>query len=310
MDTPLIIQAFNGQVTKETPIWLMRQAGRYLPEYRKLREKAGSFLNLCYTPEWAAEVTLQPLRRYELDAAILFSDILVVPHAMGQGLDFKAGEGPVLGPLTIDELITDEETIHQFLSPVYETVRITRDQLDADKALIGFAGAPWTVATYMVEGRGKTGFPKILKMAQEDPEQLQCVIDRVVQVTIAYLNAQIAAGVQAVQIFDSWAGALPIDQVDRWVTQPIAKIVEGVKSKNTHIPVIGFPRELPTDLGEWADATKVQVVGLGSDVDRPKLAKILQQDRGLCVQGNLKCYFNLLGYQLFSKGSDSHRGLF
>lgn len=290
--TPKIIRAYQGE-TQNTPCaWLMRQAGRYLPEYRALRAEAGSFLQLCYTPEWAAEVTLQPLRRFDLDAAILFSDILVVPHAMGQSLDFKAGEGPVLGPLDVTNLSTSRDAIESFTAPVFETVKRVRAELNPDQALIGFCGAPWTVACYMIDRRGKTGFPKARQMASDAPDDLQVIIDHIVTASLHYLRGQIDAGAQAIQIFDSWAAYLDQESLMRWSTQPIARLVKSLKNSHPHIPIIGFPRGMTGSMKEWVDHTNVDVLALGTDADR-KTARELD----ICLQGNLSPELLLQGGQ-------------
>lgn len=293
---PLIIDAYQGNKTETIPVWLMRQAGRYLPEYRALREKAGGFLDLCYNPEWAAEVTLQPLRRYDLDAAILFSDILVIPQAMGQDLTFQKGEGPVLGPLDLDQLNDSQDQIENFLSPVFETVSRVRAQLSPSQALIGFCGAPWTVACYMIDGRGKTGFPKANKMALEDPDRLQIIIDKIVTASIHYLRAQIDAGAQAIQIFDSWAGYLSGGVFDQFCARPVAKIVHAVRQSHPDIPIIGFPRAMLGNMADYIAQTGVNVLALGTDADR-------QQARHLdiCLQGNLDPDLLLQGGEAMKK---------
>ena len=282
MTKPMIIQAYQGEKTETPCVWLMRQAGRYLPEYRALREKAGSFLKLCYTPDWGTEVTLQPMRRYELDAAILFSDILVVPHAMGQDLDFKTGEGPVLGDLDLSRLSVSCDAIDAHCAPIYETVRQVRAELEDHRALIGFCGAPWTVACYMVDGKGKTGFPKAREMAENAPEEMDRIIQALVTASLYYLRAQIEAGAQAIQIFDSWAGYLEGAAFERFCVKPVKALVDGLRAGHPDIPVIGFPRRMTGDMGAYTDRTGIDCLALGTQAD-------LQQARRLdcCLQGNL-----------------------
>lgn len=275
----IFLQALAGRVTKQTPIWLMRQAGRYLPEYRALRAEAGSFLKLCFNPQFAVEVTLQPLRRFDFDAAILFSDILVVPYALGQELDFVEGEGPRLGPL--DRVKFNEELFHSRLSPVYETVSRLRAALPPEKALIGFAGAPWTVAAYMVQGRGNGVFEKLQNLAAEDPAALGRLMDTVTQSTVEYLLRQIGAGADAVQIFDSWAGLAKGPQFDQYVIAPTQKIVAAIRQKHPDIPVIGFPRQAAGHTAGYAEKTGIQGLGLGQEFP------LSERPAGLCIQGNL-----------------------
>ena len=238
------LRTLSGQAQPRPPVWLMRQAGRYLPEYHATRARAGSFLDLCYNPALAAEVTLQPIRRYGLDAAILFSDILVVPHALGQALDYVEGEGPKLDPVTdaggIDRLSADR--LHEVLGPVYETVGRVATLLPPEVALIGFAGAPWTVATYMVEGGGSKEYAAVKGLAFGARETFARLIDLLVEATGAYLLRQIAAGAEAVQLFDSWAGVLPPAEFDRWVIAPTRRIVDAVRAAAPKVPVIGPAR--------------------------------------------------------------------
>lgn len=278
--------ALGGQVPTRTPFWLMRQAGRYLPEYRKVRADAGGFLGMCYTPDLATEVTLQPIRRFDMDAAIIFSDILVIPHALGQDLRFAEGEGPRLPPISdaraIDALSVSRVDAH--LQPVYQALRQTRAALPADKALIGFIGAPWTVACYMVDGRGGD-FPLARAMAQTNPELFQRIIDMVVDASIVYLLGQIAAGANTVQIFDSWASHAGTDGFDRWIVAPATKIVAAVHAKYPGFPVIGFPRCCGQHAHTYATATGVQAVGIDQHADIAAIGKTVAHD--LCLQGNL-----------------------
>ena len=283
----LFIRALKGETLTRPPFWLMRQAGRYLPEYRATRAQAGSFLDLCFAPELAVEVTLQPLRRYGMDAAILFSDILVVPHALGQKLDYVEGEGPQLDPIRsaaeLNRLSTKD--FHERLAPVYETVRRLSTAIPETTALIGFAGSPWTVACYMVEGGGSKEYAKVKKFAYGDPQGFAALIDLLVTVTADYLNAQIEAGAEAVQVFDSWAGVLPAPEFRRWVIEPTRKLVELIKAKHPHVPVIGFPRGAGEMYKEYAEVSGVSALGLDTTVPPEWAARELQTK--LPVQGNL-----------------------
>ena len=282
-----MLRSLAGDVAARPPIWLMRQAGRYLPEYRRIRTQAGSFLDLCYTPDLAVEVTLQPIRRYALDAAIMFSDILVVPDALGQKVSFREGEGPVLEPIDNDADIARlrVDGIHERLAPVYETIRRLAAALPREVALIGFAGAPWTVATYMVEGGTSRGFHKIQLWAYRDPVGFATLIDRLVDATIAYLSAQIAAGVEIVQLFDSWAGVLPEDGFKRWVIEPTARIVAALRQRHPTVPIIGFPRGAGLLYAKYFTASGVTAIGLDTTVPL-SLARETLQKLGP-VQGNL-----------------------
>ncbi len=279
----LFVRALQGEATHAVPFWLMRQAGRYLPEYRAVREKAGSFLDLCFTPALAAEVTLQPVERFGMDAAILFSDILVVPYALGQQLSFAQGEGPRLAPQTgIDDI--DFETFDQKLGPVFETVRQVRAKLAGDKALIGFAGAPWTIACYMIEGRGG-GFETARKFAFENPQRLGALIEKLVEATAHYLIRQIEAGADAVQLFDSWAGLLPAAFFTQWCIRPARAIVEKIHAVYPAFPVIGFPRGAGLFYQDYIDGAGVACVGV--DQFAP-LEKTIALAKGrTAVQGNL-----------------------
>jgi uroporphyrinogen decarboxylase len=250
------------------PIWLMRQAGRYLPEYKRVRAEVGGFLDLCYTPEKAAEVTLQPIDRFDFDAAILFSDILVVPHALGQNVRFVEGEGPRLDPIrSVSELPGLSAGAEDRFQRVYEAVSLIRDRLPKDKALIGFCGAPYTVATYMIAGKGSPDQAETRKFAFTEPDAFQALIDLLVDTSINYLSHQIEAGVSTVQIFDSWAGPLPDDQFERWVVAPTKKITTALHETHPDIPVIGFPRGAAANVRHYVDATGVD--GLGCDTAMP-----------------------------------------
>jgi len=277
-----MLRSLKGEVTADVPLWLMRQAGRYLPEYRALREKAGSFLALCYTPDMAAEVTLQPLRRFDLDAAILFSDILVIPHALGQSLAFAEGEGPKLDPLpdlaAFDAL--DIEGFEQKLLPVYETLDRVKAELKPDKTLIGFAGAPFTVACYMIQGHGGN-FARALDMGAADPAGLTAFLEKLADVTGIYLLSQIRHGADVVQLFDSWAGLVPAAHFDDWVIRPAKRIVETIRKQHPGFPVIGFPRQAAAHYARYAEQTGVSALGLDPAASFDALPKTL------CVQGNL-----------------------
>ena len=280
-----LLETVLGRRQQRLPIWIMRQAGRYLPEYRELRAKAGSFLDLCYNPELASEVTLQPLRRFDLDAAILFSDILVIPDALGQYVRFEAGEGPLLEPVTADSIQRlDPKGALEKLSPIIETVRRVRAGLTPDKTLIGFCGSPWTVATYMIGGRGSSDQAAARVFALTQPAAFAQLIDILVETSIAYLAAQLQAGADVVQLFESWA--LNLDEVAfrNWVIEPNRRIVEGLRKVVPGAPVIGFPRGAAGNLPAYAKATGVNVLGL--DYATP-LAFADQLPAGLGVQGNL-----------------------
>ncbi|WP_280790737.1 uroporphyrinogen decarboxylase [Methylopila sp. M107] len=268
-DAPKLIRVLSGETIWPPPIWLMRQAGRYLPEYRALRAKAGGFLDLCYTPELATEVTLQPIRRFDLDAAILFSDILVVPHALGQEVRFVEGEGPRLDPLQDRAAFSRlKDAIDlDFLGPVYETVSRVRAELAKSKALIGFCGAPYTVATYMVGGRGGEEQAPARLMAYRDPDGFQDLIDRLVDASAAHLVAQLKAGADAVQIFDSWSGDLPPKEFARWSTDPIARLCGKVRDEVPGAKIIAFARGAGSKLADFAGVVPADGFGLATSED-------------------------------------------
>ena len=280
-----LLETVRGKRQDRLPIWIMRQAGRYLPEYREIRARAGSFLDLCYTPELAAEVTLQPLRRFDLDAAILFSDILVIPDALGQNVRFEVGEGPQLEPITaatLDRL--DPETALEKLSPIIETVRRVRAGLAPDKTLIGFCGSPWTVATYMIGGHGSSDQAAARVFALTKPVAFARLIDILVDTSIEYLAAQFRAGADVVQLFESWAMNLDELAFDKWVIEPNRRIVEGLRREIPDAPVIGFPRGAAGNLPAYAARTGVNLLGL--DYGTP-LGFARNLPDGLGVQGNL-----------------------
>jgi uroporphyrinogen decarboxylase len=281
-----LLAVLQGEQQDPAPLWMMRQAGRYLPEYRQLRHDKGSFLELVYDSAAAAEVTLQPLNRFpELDAAILFSDILIVPFAIGQNLTFVAGEGPRLTPPLSNGSLDDLTPFLARLEPIYETVSKVRAQLDDAKTLIGFAGSAWTVATYMVAGQGSRDQSEARRLAYGDAARFGEIMARIEQVTIDYLCRQIEAGVEAVQLFDSWAGSLSPAQFERWVIAPTARIVAAVREQHPDVPVIGFPKGAGGKLAAYARETGVSAIGLDETVD-PRWAATALPD-GLPVQGNL-----------------------
>lgn len=263
----------------------MRQAGRYLPEYRALRAEKGGFLALVYDCEAAAEITIQPIRRYGMDGAILFSDILIVPYAMGQDLEFLVGEGPRLSPRLVDTALSSLHAVPQRLSPIYETVKLVRAQLPADKTMLGFAGSPWTVATYMVAGEGSRDQHDTRSMAYRDPAAFQAIIDAITAVTIEYLAGQITAGAEAVQLFDSWSGSLAPSEFERWVIAPNAAIVSAIRARFPAVPIIGFPKGAGEKLPAYARETGVDALGLDETID-PHWAHA-NLPAGLPVQGNL-----------------------
>ncbi|MGH6746129.1 uroporphyrinogen decarboxylase [Novosphingobium sp.] len=281
----LLLENLRGTNTSKRPVWLMRQAGRYLPEYRALRAEKGGFLALVYDTDAAAEITLQPIRRFGFDGAILFSDILIVPYAMGQDLQFLAGEGPRLTPRLVDSTLEGLSAVPDRLSPIYETVRKVRAALDADKTMLGFAGSPWTVATYMCAGEGSRDQHETRAMAYRDPTAFQAIIQAIVGVTVDYLSGQIEAGAEAVQLFDSWAGSLSPAQFERWVIAPNAQIVAAVKARHPETPIIGFPKGAGEKLASYARETGVDAVGIDETIDPIWAARELPA--GLPVQGNL-----------------------
>jgi uroporphyrinogen decarboxylase len=283
-----ILSVLANIASPRPPIWLMRQAGRYLPEYRELRARAGSFLDLCFTPALAAEVTLQPIRRFGFDAAILFSDILVIPHALGQTVTFEAGEGPHLAPAieTATELSWLSSNVDlEALAAVFETVARVRNALPRNTALLGFCGAPWTVATYMVAGHGTSDQTPARLFAYRDPVAFERLIDLLVQASIDYLAAQFRAGVDAVQLFDTWAGVLGPAEFDRWCTKPAARIVAGLRQKIPGAKIIGFPRGAGTSLLRYMEGVPVDAIGLDWMIDRSFARNEIQIRRP--VQGNL-----------------------
>lgn len=281
-----LLAALAGGRTARPPIWLMRQAGRYLPEYRAVRAEAGGFLELCYDPHRAAEVTLQPIRRFGFDAAILFADILLVPQALGLELRFGPGEGPILSPVKRAAGLRPAGEIHETLSPIYETVRLVRAALPPETALIGFAGAPWTVASYMIAGRGTPDQAPARALLREDPAAFAGLIDRLVEATIEYLSRQIEAGAEAVKLFDSWAGSLSEREFETASVEPCRRIAAALRARHPGVPMIGFPRGVSGAAARrFVEATGVEGVAIGQDLD-PRWARDHLQPLA-AVQGNL-----------------------
>ena len=285
LESKPLLEVLKGQHRARPPMWLMRQAGRYLPEYRALRAEKGGFLALATDPEAACEVTLQPIRRFGFDGAILFSDILMVPWAMGQDLTFGPGEGPRLAPRLVDSALGSLTAAPERLEPVYATVREVAAALSAETTFLGFAGSPWTVATYMVAGQGSKDQAETRGLAYRDPAAFGAIIDAIVALTIDYLSGQIDAGVEAVQLFDSWAGTLSPAQFEQWVIAPNAAIVAGLKARHPNVPVIGFPKGAGGKLPAYARETGVDAVGLDETVDPVWADAMLPKD--MPVQGNL-----------------------
>jgi uroporphyrinogen decarboxylase len=283
-----LLRVLRGEALEVPPVWMMRQAGRYLPEYRELRARAGSFLDLCYTPELAEEVTLQPIRRFGLDAAILFADILLLPHALGQELSFSEGEGPRLAPVVADRQALGRlrpiDEMRETLAPVYETVRRLARSLPADVPLIGFAGAPWTVASYMVAGQGTADQGPARCWMYRDAEGFERLIELLTEATIVYLAAQIEAGAQAVMLFDSWAGSLPPERFVRYVIEPARRITAALARAWPQVPVIGFPRGAGVMYEVFAHETGMAAVALDTAVPLDWARRAL---RGVALQGNL-----------------------
>jgi uroporphyrinogen decarboxylase len=271
----------------------MRQAGRYLPEYRALRAEKGGFLELVYDTDAAAEVTLQPIRRFGFDGAILFSDILIVPYAMGQDLQFLIGEGPHLSPRLADHALESLQSVPERLSPIYATVAAVKAALSPETTLLGFAGSPWTVATYMVNGEGSKDHHAARELAYRDPQAFAAIIDAITDVTVDYLVGQIEAGAEAVQLFDSWAGSLAPDEFERWVITPNARITAAVQARCPGVPVIGFPKGAGAKLAAYARETGVDAVGVDETIDPVWAARELPA--GMPVQGNIDPLLLLAG---------------
>ena len=300
-----LLRVLEGIREPVPPIWLMRQAGRYLPEYRALREKAGSFLELCFDPKCAAEITVQPIRRFGFDAAILFSDILVVPHALGQRVTFTEGEGPQLDAI---EDVTSlrrlrHEINHEQLEPVYEAIGRVKENLPTAVALLGFCGAPWTLATYMIAGRGTIDQRPARLFAYRFPQAFAQLIDLLVEASASYLTRQFVAGVDAVQIFDTWAGILPAGEFHSWCVEPCARIVAAVRNKIPKAKIIGFPRGAGTGLTSYVQAVPVDAIGLDWTLDLAFARDHIQRKRP--VQGNLDPLALLAGGGALDRATDA-----
>lgn len=299
------LSPFQGLAVDPPPIWLMRQAGRYLPEYKATRKEAGSFLELCYNPKLAAEVTLQPIRRYGFDASILFSDILVVPDALGQGVTFAEGEGPRLDPIrTVAGLgrldLTKADAKYAI---VWETVARLRQDLPRETALIGFCGAPWTVATYMAEGRGSTDQAQARGWAYRDPAGFSQLIEILTETSIEYLSGQVKAGADVLQIFDSWAGSLAENEFETWVLKPTARIVAALKKRHPGVPVMGFPRGAASQLRHFVERTGVD--GVSCDTSCPLSVMQAVADSGVVAQGNLDPLLLVAGGEALDQRADA-----
>ena len=301
--TKPVLRVLQGETVFPPPIWMMRQAGRYLPEYRETRAQAGGFLDLCYNPDLAVEVTLQPIRRFGFDASILFSDILVIPQAMGRDLAFEEGRGPVMTPIEVAEIADlDPAAIHTTLAPVYETVQRLRDALPAETTLLGFCGAPWTLATYMIAGHGTPDQAPARLFSYRHPEAFADLIDKLADASAAYLIRQIEAGADAVQIFDSWSGVLDEASFERWCVRPLARIVEQVAARYPETPIIGFPKGAGTGYDGYRSATGVTALGLDWTVPVSQ-ARRLQAEGP--VQGNLDPLRLVSGGRALDEGVDS-----
>lgn len=306
-DRPLLA-VLRGDRRDPPPVWLMRQAGRYLPEYRALRAQKGGFLELVHDSAAAAEVTLQPIRRFGFDGAILFSDILVIPHALGQELTFEAGEGPRLAPRLAEHALDSLVVAPERLSPVFETVRRVAAALPPQTTFLGFGGSPWTVATYMVAGQGSKEQAEARRMAYRDPGAFGAIIDQLVTATVDYLSGQIEAGVHAVQLFDSWSGSLAPAEFERWVIAPTQAIVDRLRRRHPETPIIGFPKGAGEKLPAYARETRVDALGLDETIDPYWADKALPQ--GLPVQGNLDPLALITGGAALEQAVASIRGAF
>jgi uroporphyrinogen decarboxylase len=303
--TKPVLRVLAGKREPIPPLWLMRQAGRYLPEYRAIREKAESFLDLCFDPKRASEITLQPIRRFGFDAAILFSDILVVPHALGQRVTFEPGEGPRLDalkdPTALDGL--GREIDQKRLEPVYETLARVKQELPGPVTLLGFCGAPWTLATYMIAGGGTVDQFPARSFAYRFPDAFSKLIDILVDASTSYLIRQFVAGADAVQIFDTWAGILPADEFRKWCIEPTARIVDGVRKEIPGAKIIGFPRGAGTELGPYLDVVKIDAVGLDWTMELGFARNEIQPRRP--IQGNLDPLVLLVGGTALDRSIDA-----
>ena len=300
-----LLNVLNGQREKIPPVWMMRQAGRYLPEYRATREKAGSFLDLCFNPQLAAEVTLQPIRRFNFDGAILFSDILVIPYALGRKVDFVAGEGPKLEPIEDRRLTAQSirrEVDHGKLDPVYETIRRVKSELPPEVTFLGFCGAPWTVATYMIAGHGTSDQEPARLFAYRHPDAFDDMLQVLVKASAEYLIRQLKAGVDAVQIFDTWAGILPPEEFARWCIAPVRKIILAVRDEIPDAKIIGFPRGAGTVLERYVTELPMNAVGLDWMIDKTFARERIQKIKP--VQGNLDPMALIAGGEALDRAVD------
>lgn len=304
MTNKIFLKALQGDVLKTPPIWLMRQAGRYLQEYLEVRKEAGSFLKLCYAPKMAAEVTLQPIRRFGFDAAILFADILVVPDALGQDVRFETGEGPRLEPIETGAQLAklDLGKVDGKFDSIAETVGLIKNQLPEEIALIGFCGAPWTVATYMVAGKGSVNQAPARELAYKDPDLFQNMIDLLVEASIDYLSRQVEAGAEALQLFDSWAGSLPEAEFERWVIEPTVKIVTSLREKYPAVPIIGFPRGAGVLYDRFVKEVPVQGVSIDETMPLSWVKDHLQ--KSVTVQGNVDSLALMAGGDALNRAID------
>lgn len=297
----LLLETLRGKKSDRTPVWLMRQAGRYLPEYRELRASKGGFLELCYDAEAAAEVTLQPIKRFAFDGAILFSDILIVPHAMGQNLWFEAGEGPRLAPKITEVALASLERAPEHFEAIYQTVRRVASQIDDKTTFMGFAGSPWTIATYMVQGQGSKDQAVTRRYAYKDEVAFGELIDAIIENTVEYLLGQVDAGVEAIQLFDSWAGTLSPAQFEKWVIAPNAEIISRLKAVHPDLPIIGFPKGAGAKLLAYANETGASAIGLDETVDPLWAHENLPA--GLPLQGNLDPLALIAGGEALEKSA-------
>ena len=299
-----VLRALKGESVSPVPIWMMRQAGRYLPEYRETRSKAGSFLDLCYTPDFAVEVTLQPIRRFGFDASILFSDILVIPDALKRGLRFEEGRGPLLEPISADEITSlDASGMHAHLAPVYETVKRLRAELPDETTLLGFCGAPWTVATYMIAGHGTPDQAPARLFSYRHTDEFAVLMALLTDMSADYLIRQIDAGADAVQVFDSWSGVLDEASFETWCLEPIRVITSKVKAAHPDTPVIGFPKGAGSLYDRFAAESGVDAIGLDWSVPLSQAKRI--QKTGKCVQGNLDPMRLVAGGRALNEGIDA-----
>ena len=300
----IFLEALNGKTLERPPFWFMRQAGRYLPEYRKIRHSIPTFLDLCYNPELASEVTMQPIDRFKPDVAILFSDILVIPDALGRKVSFSKGIGPELDPIIslkdVDNLLVNN--VNQHLSPVYETVKKVKKRLPEEIALLGFAGAPWTVATYMVEGGSSRDFLKVKTWAREDPDRFDYLLSIIVEATTDYLIGQIESGADAIQIFDTWAGIVPSDQFNRFVISPTKSIISNVRKLKPDIKFIGFPKGIGPEISTYVSETGIDCISIDSTLSPNYAATFLQSN--CTIQGNLDPVALLIGGKTMIKAAD------